>query len=344
MRFPLVAVCLFAVGCTPVSAPLVIGHVANFTGPDKDNAEQALNGIKLAVEDFAAQKPARRIAVLHADDKGSADAAEGQAVRLVAVNHAGVLLGGDDAAEASLVDRAGSLLLSPIGLRTKSMSDVAFVTGLSPTQRGKALAKSLIDLKSKAPILLVEPSDDATAAEAAFVAAWKEAKLPALPRQEFGDAASDTVKEWAQALAKDKLPIVFASPAALKTLALGPLSDRPLAYAGPEVARQPLKDRAEPIYLVTALGGDKAAEFAKRYEAKFQTPAEPHAAIAFDDARLAIELLKKGTHAPQRLRDDALALKEFPGLTGPLKIADGSVERPAFAGRLEKGSFVDAGK
>ncbi len=340
----LIGLLIFVVGCNSGSAPIVIGHVAPFSGPEKDTAEQTANGIKLAVEDYAALKPVRPVVVRHADDKGDADSTEGQAVRLVALNHALVLVGGLEAAEVIRLDRAGSLVISPIGQRVKTMSDRVIVTGLSPTQRGQALANHLhTKIKPTAAVLVVEPGDESSTQEAAFLAAWAETKRPAPLRIELGDPASDTVKKWAKELPKDTLPIVISSPTALKTLALETaLRDRPLAFAGAEVARRPLKDRAAPLYLVTALGGDKAAEFAKRYEAKFQTPAEPHAALAYDDTRLAIEVAKKGPQLPPRLRDDLNALKDFPGLTGPFKIADGVVERPAFVGHLEKGAFVEA--
>jgi branched-chain amino acid transport system substrate-binding protein len=341
------AVLCVAAGCNATPAPLVIGHVAPLTGPDKETAEQAANGIRLAVEDYtaetASQKSARPIVVRHADDKGDPDATEGQAVRLAALNRALVLLGGTEVAEVVRLDRAGALLFSPIGQRAKSMSDLVVVTGLSPAQRGKALAQYLNDtVKPKDTILLVEPGEDTSATEAAFAAAWSELKHSAPARQEIGDPASDAVKKWIEDVPNDTLPIVIASPAVLKTLALEtPLRERPLAYAGPEIARRPLKERTSPLYLVTAFAGDKAAEFAKRYEAKFQCPAEPHAALAYDDARMAIDVLKKGPQVPTKLRDDLNARKEFAGLTGTYKIADGVVERPAFAGRLDQGSFFD---
>jgi ABC-type branched-subunit amino acid transport system substrate-binding protein len=345
MRSLLLAIGTFvAAGCGPSSAPFAIGHVAPLTGRDKELAEQAANGIRLAVEDYTAQKPARPVVVRHADDKGDPDVAEGQAVRLVTINHAYALLGGWGAAEAIRLDRAGSLLLTPIGRRDKSMGEFAVITGLSPARIGKALAQSLHDaVKPANTVLVVEPSDDAAAIEAAFQSTWAEAKRPAPARQEIGDAASEAFLKWAAGLSKDVLPIVIGSPATLKTLALEtPLRDRPLGYAGPEIARRPLKDRAAPLYLVSAFGGDKAPDFAARYETKFQSPAEPHAAIAYDDARLAIEVSKKGPLSPKSLRDDLNALKEFAGLTGTFKIASGVVERPAFAGRLEKGRWIEA--
>jgi len=254
MRVTLIAIALFlAPGCNSSATPLTIGHVAPFSGPDKELADQAANGIRLAIEEYAAPKLVRPIVVRHADGKGDLDVTEGQAVRLVTLNHAFLILGGLDVPEATRLDRSGALLLSPIGKRTKSMSDLAIPTGLSPARLGKGLAQYLNDaVKPSAVVLIVEPGDEASITEAAFVSTWTEAKHPAPQRQELGDPASEGSKKWAEALAKDVVPIVIASPASLKTLALdGLLRDRPLAYAGPEVARQPLKQRAAPLYLVT---------------------------------------------------------------------------------------------
>jgi ABC-type branched-subunit amino acid transport system substrate-binding protein len=340
--------CLTAFGCNSSTAPLVIGHVAAFSGADKEAAQQASNGIQLALDDYGATPSTplhRPIVVRNADSKGDLAMVEGQAVRLGALNHALALLGGNDDADVARLDRAGVLVISPIGQRAAGMSDRVIVTGLSPAQRGKALASFLLDkIKPAEIVLLVEPGSDAAAAEAAFVAAWTDAKQPVPPRHTFGDASSDAFKKWAEALPKNAMPVVFASPSFLKTLALeAPLHERALAYAGPELMRQPLKDRAAPIYLVTAFGSQgKAAEFAKRYEAKFGAPAEPAAALAFDDTRLAIDSIGRNPLMLNRLRDDASAPKEFAVLGGTGKIASGTLERPAFAGTLTKGSFEDA--
>src|SRR5436190_2684156 len=212
MRVILIAIALFlAVGCNSSATPLTIGHVAPFSGPDKELADQAANGIRLAIEDYAAPKPVRPIVVRHVDGKGDLDVMEGQAVRLVTLNHAFVILGGLDALEATRLDRAGALLLSPIGKRAKAMSDLTIPTGLSPARLGKSLAQYLHDsVKPAAVVLIVEPGDEASLTEAAFLSTWTEAKHPGPQRHLLDDPASDGFKKWAQALAKDVLPIVIA--------------------------------------------------------------------------------------------------------------------------------------
>src|SRR5947209_3554468 len=78
MRACLLVILVALAGCNSSSSPIVIGHVAPLTGPEKDNAEQAMNGIKLAVDDYRDSKPLRPVVVRHADDKGDPDATEGQ--------------------------------------------------------------------------------------------------------------------------------------------------------------------------------------------------------------------------------------------------------------------------
>ena len=104
-------------------------------------------------------------------------------------------------------------------------------------------------------------------------------------------------------------------------------------------ARRPLTERKSPIYTATSFGGDGAAEFAKRYQAKFHAPAEPHAALAYDDARITFEMLKKLSVDPAKMRDDLGSLKEFAGVTSPLAIDDGAIHRPVFIGTLTGGVF-----
>lgn len=345
MRLPAVfALILMMAGCQSSTSPLVLGHIASFTGPEKDAADQEANGIRLALEDYGSGN-SRNVAVHHVDGKGDLTTIEGQAVRLAMLNNALALIGGSDAAEASRLDRSGVVVISPIGQKAPGMSDRVIVTGLSPVQRSKALATFLSDkIKPMDVVLWVEPGDESSAIATAFVSAWTEAKHAAPSRKDLGDAASDVVKQWANELPKNTLPIVIGSPTALQTLALNTsLRDRPIAFLGAEVLRQPLKERKAPIFLVTAFAlQGKAAEFAKRYEAKFGTPAEPQAALAYDDTKLAIDALKRNPLLLAKLKDDLAAMKEIATLGGPAKFSAGALERPAFVGKLSGGAFEAA--
>src|SRR5438045_1384489 len=94
--------CALCLGCnSPPPPPIEVGHVADlgtYTG------NQAKRGISLALEDVN-KDAKRRIVVPHADSQGKIDAFETQAVRLVAVNNARALIGGNTAEELAALDR-----------------------------------------------------------------------------------------------------------------------------------------------------------------------------------------------------------------------------------------------
>ena len=84
---------LLLAGCshsTPTE-PIVVGHLAPLSGPDKLIGEHARQGIILAVEEVngdGEKVNGRRVEVVHVDDRGAPAAAGDQAVRLIAVNRA----------------------------------------------------------------------------------------------------------------------------------------------------------------------------------------------------------------------------------------------------------------
>lgn len=308
-----------------------------------------MNAIQLALDDLkeaGKDDPASRpVAVVHADSKGDLNTLEGQAVRLASINRVATLLGGHDPAQVDRLDRAGVPVISPIGVRSKMFSERITVAGLSPAERGKTLAAYLRDeVKPASVAMLVEPGDGAGAGEAAFLEAWADSKRPAPSRRALGETPAESIQAWAESLPADALPVVIGSPDLLKQVSREkPFADRPLAYLGPELMRQSFKDRKAPIFLVTAFGGtEKAVDFAKRYRARFDAPAEPIAALAYDNVRIAVDNVKSTRVFPAQLRDNSTTAREFAGLTGTYKIVGGVVERPAFAGRLTAGEFVEA--
>ena len=67
---------LLLAGCTHGSTtdPIIVGHLAPFSGPDKMRGEHARQGIILAVEELNNDNDkinGRRVEVHHADDQGS---------------------------------------------------------------------------------------------------------------------------------------------------------------------------------------------------------------------------------------------------------------------------------
>src|SRR5262249_32298518 len=102
---------LLLAGCTHAAPtdPVVIGHFAPLSGPDKVIGEHALRGIALAVEEANADGEkvnGRRVEVVHVDDRGAPSASGDAAVRLITVNRAVALLGGTTSERAEQIARA----------------------------------------------------------------------------------------------------------------------------------------------------------------------------------------------------------------------------------------------
>src|SRR5262249_30687318 len=128
---------IFNAGCSGDSAPppVYLGHVATLSGPDKYPGEQAMRGIRLAVQEQNARaqpQNQRPLIVRHTDTQGKLEAFEGEAVRLATINKVVALFGGTTPDEVTRMDRARVPILTPLGQRTPGMSDLVFCMGLSP--------------------------------------------------------------------------------------------------------------------------------------------------------------------------------------------------------------------
>lgn len=348
MRFRRAALVLLALGgisCTPIPAPLTLGHVTDLAPGARETADQEINGIRLALEDYAKGPNARPFVVRHANDRGELENCEGQAVRLVTVNRAVLLLGGQDPACVERIAETGAPVIASIAGDSPRTRDRVVMTGLGPEIRGKALAHFFRDkIKTTAVVLFTDAEDDdARQAEEAFAAAWKEANGMITGRMKLAgktDAWAATVTEMSP---KD-LAVVATSPYRFRELASA-VKERPLGYLGRELPRAKLSARPGAIYLVTAFAPgkqeDKAEAFARRYEEKFKSPAEASAAFAYENARLAMELLGSGPIQTTKVREELQKLTDFEGLFGKYKFSGLTMQRPAFTGRWEDGALHD---
>lgn len=361
--------CLFATvmaaglaGCGGESGPppIYVGQVATLSGPDRFAGEQAMRGIRLAVQEQvkeAEKDKLRPIHVRHTDTRGKLEAFEGEAVRLVAVNRVVALLGGATPAEVIRLDKAQAPLLAPIGLRTRDMSEMVFLTGLSPAFQGNVLARfASKELKITAAISLVadERSDAALAVAEAFANAWatpiagKDSKGSENRPKIWRFGKDRAVVDLAKALAETKPgALLFAgTPQDLSAFvkAMRPLPAI-ILFGGEDGASRGLLETpgANGTYLSTAYVRDldppRAKEFAAEFSKSFSEEPDVHAALAHDSARLLFEAIRacKSDLTTERLRKELGQLKDFPGITGPLAFRDRELRRPAFIVRLDKG-------
>ncbi len=355
------ALCLPACSGSGTPPPVLLGHVAALSGPEREAGQSAARGIRLAVME-ANKDPekgaGRTVKVIHTDTLGTLDAFEAEAVRLVAVNRVAALLGGTTPQEVERLERARApALVSPCATRPGSRSEGVFTAGLPAAVQGKLLGRFAADrLKASRPLALADQTrdDSVTLAEAfarEFQAARakkdaKEARTPpAVLRYGKEVKLADLVKR----IAPDKADAILlaGSLADLRQLRLDLGEKAPaLLFGGEDGAAKALQEAGGKgaVYLVTAWAAEadapRAQEFVKKYREAFSEPPDVHAAVAYDNARLLFEALRrmKDEFTGTRLREELAGLKDFPGLTGPLSFgADRQLRRPAFVIRVQEG-------
>jgi len=148
-------------GCGPKAEeePAWIGLVAAFDGAPGAHLRQ---GVDLAVADAAdVRVEGRRLAVVTADDRGSDEAAEAEAVRLLSVNRVAALIGGPDAAPSLRLARAaqpyGAPVVLPCEIAGPLPGDAVFTLGVRPGWRGQVLARHAAgQLKAKRAVIITD--------------------------------------------------------------------------------------------------------------------------------------------------------------------------------------------
>jgi branched-chain amino acid transport system substrate-binding protein len=360
----LVILCCASAGCTNrgATAPVWLAHIADLSGPEKDAGQSAARGIRLAVEEInkdSGQWLGHPLKVIHSDTRGKLEALEAEAVRVVAVNRVALLLGGTTPDEVERLDRAHATVVTPCGARPRGASEAVWFTGISPTQRGKALARfAFHELKADRVLLVQDERREGTleiaealARELPLAPAKTDARKPGLRRLRLGETTKagdlakmvqDQLKEYpAQAI------VFVGQPDELRELGQLPRL-LPVLLAGTEVAAKALMDHGsalKDLHWVTAFVSDgdvpRAKDFAARYKTAFGEDADVHAALAYENLKLLYEAMcrTKSTLTDKLIREELDKAKDFNGLTGALSFTkDRQLLRPAFVVRLEGGS------
>jgi branched-chain amino acid transport system substrate-binding protein len=349
-------------GCSGKAPPetVYIGHLAPRSGPDREVGEQAEHGIALAVEEANEAEglvAGRKVVVLHPDSRGDPEVLQSEAVRLVTVSKAVALLGGTDADSGERLARIAQQysvpLVTPAGLPPRAISAFAFPTGLAPADHGRALGRFVAD-ELKAPRVAVVAAGRRLADVAVAAAFAEELRKGGQVRvAESAYQKAEELKDLARQVVSGKPAAVFvagtgADFAKLRTelRAAGLPADVPLVFGGEEVAARALRADAEAangVSLATAFVADeslpRAQEFSRRYVERFGRPPEVFAALAYDDARLLFDAMRRPKSVQgSKVRDELAKVKDFESLTGPLTLdKDRGGRRTAFVVRLEDG-------
>lgn len=336
--------------------PIIIGHVSTLSGPGSAPGEHAVRGIRLALEELQrdpAKGVGRPVIVRHTDAHGELDAFASEAVRLVAINRVVALLGGRSAAEVERLEKGEVPVLCPASLHTRARGSLVFLSGLSAVFQGQVLARfAAQDLNAAtAGVIADERRDDALAVAHAFIQAFpsagpKESSRPAAPRPALWRLGKSSRLDDLAARVRESKPAVllFAGEASdlRDFLAKLNLPALPVLWAGDEVAAAGAA-ASQPLYQVTPFASEadtpQARAFVEQYRKMFHEEPDANAALAYEDVLLLVEALRQADNqfSPDHLRDKLAALKDIPGLAGPLSMEpDHQVRRVALVVRLEK--------
>jgi branched-chain amino acid transport system substrate-binding protein len=343
-RVGLVGAALLLAGCssTPAALTLYLGYVANYTGADRAAAVNARRGIELALRQFNKNPDkAMTVKVREVEVADEPEAFEAAATRLVSVNRVAALLGGKTVAEAERLDRGGAPLLTPVGRRSRAMTEYAFCTGLAPAFRGRVLARfAAEELKAqRVAVLADDRSEEASELADAFAREWQavsgDKKRPRPRVEPFGEKVKLT--DLLACLEKENVEAVLIAG---KGDGDWPAVKVSVLYGGDEgdLPRAP-----GVVYATTAFvrdDGDAAKEFVKEYRGLHEEDPDVSAAVAYDDTRMLLEALKKSepNFTAVVLRKALMDLDKFAGLSGPMSFdKEQRLRRPAFVVRWESG-------
>jgi branched-chain amino acid transport system substrate-binding protein len=346
LRLGLAGLVLSVAGCSSQQAAptYYLGYVANFTGADRTAAENARRGIELALRQFN-RNPDRpmTVKVREVEVADKLEAFESAAARLVSINRVVALQGGRTVAEAERLDRGGVPVLSPVGSRSRAMTEYAFCTGLTPAFRGKVLARfAAEELKAKKVAILADDrSEEAGALAVAFAREWPavagEPKQPR-PRPEFfGKQAK--LADLLSNLPKEKVEAILIAG---KVDGDWPAVVVPILYGGEE--RDWPRKPVDVVYATTAFVRDQVSkeikEFVKEYRGIHEEDPDVSAAVAYDDTRILLDALIKTepNSGVATLRKLLAETQEFAGLSGPMGFdKEQCLRRPAFIVRWKNG-------
>jgi branched-chain amino acid transport system substrate-binding protein len=345
--------------------PILIGHVAPLSGPEKRSGEHARQAILLAVEEVNKEDNragGRRVAVLHIDSHGDLDALQPEVVRLITVNRVVALFGGVNTVEVERLGRAAqpyeAALLTPATVPKELMTDNVFSICASPATQGRALADvAANELKANRVAVLADGRRPASAALAeAFIRRFSEVGGQA-PRQWVYTTEADLAKTAVE-LKEAKAEAILCAGAATDLAKVRALL-KTTGFATPlllaDDGEQPSLLEAgskgdNAIYLATPYVLDRATpelqEFLKEYKKRFHEEPGSDALLAYDGVRVLCQAIRRAKiTSPATAAANVRAVVgsgEFESLTGRLVFnKDHCARRPLFVVHFENGKVSE---
>lgn len=341
MRLLLFLLALLLAGCSRSDAnkPIELGHL---DPGSHDDAE--FRALDLAVEELNKDPNrlpmGRRIHVLHAPAGTKPEEAGAQAARLIALNKVKGLIGGDrpDQAERIGAELQGEavIALSPADWGGPPSPNL-FTVGIAPTERGRVLAKAVLERKPHSVAIVRDPAArSANLAADQFVTECKAAGVRVID--------PDTAKGVAD--------VVFFAGPVRQALDTRPPTDKLCVFGGGDSDLPALLGGGPPgdgFLVATAfhpdIKSDRLTAFTGRFRERFGQPPSTAAVLAHDALTVWIEAARRAnTLDVDPLREQLLKHDQpFDSLTGPLIFADDhTARRPIFVGRVADGALKDA--
>lgn len=358
---PLV-VMMFGCGGRGMPEPIIVGHLASFSGPDKMIGQSAQQGILLAVEEAKDNLVHNhRVAVLHADTRSRTENFEAEAIRLIRANRVFALLGGSSQSEVESLTRT----VQGYGVPTVALGELSGSAELSPSARqpvfsiqmsldyrGRKLARFAARFADKqsggGPILLLR-DDRSEAGRILGRAVVRELEARSVTVEVKTYSNRSEFVELASRVRDIKPPVILVAGhavdlAKLRTELVAVGVDAPLVFGADEYETAKLlagRDTRSEVYVATVFHVDadtrRARDFVKVYKEKYQQEPDVHAALAFDGACLLFEAMRQApTLSMSDVRDRLANTTDFESLTGPLSMGeDYSARRKLFVAQTK---------
>jgi ABC-type branched-subunit amino acid transport system substrate-binding protein len=282
------------------------------------------------------------VRVIHAPGGTKPEEWGAQATRFVALNKVRGLVGGERSDQAERIGAAvqgeGVVAVSPAGWSGSPPANL-FTVGIAPVERGRVLAKVVLERKPQSVAIVRDPAAKAANLAAdQFVADCQAAGVRVI------DPEGTAAKPMADVtfFAGPVRQALEAQPAAGKLAVFGgDDADLPALLAGGGPAEEFLVATAWHPDLTT----DRLTAFVTRYREKYGQPPPAAAVLAHDAFAVWVETVRRANSLDAGpMRDQLLKRdKPFDSLTGPLVFADDhTARRPVFVGTVASGTLKNA--
>ncbi|HEX3147832.1 MAG TPA: ABC transporter substrate-binding protein [Gemmataceae bacterium] len=337
MRLSILFTAIALSGCNRSDAdkPIEIGQI--FAERDEDS----IRALDLAVEEVNAD-PAklplgRRLVVRHAPAGNKPQEAGAQATRLIALNKVRFLVGGDNADQASRIGEAltgdSALCISTSDWPGISPAPNLFTVGIAPSERGRALAKIVLE-KKPATVVIVRDraAQSANLAADQFGAECKSAGVRVI------DAEISPTRPTAE--------VVFFACSARQALATRHVEEKVCVFGGNDIDALLNAGASGDGFLIASVIHPVGDDFELRFLEKYGKSPTISAALTHDAVVVWHTAIQRANSLePGPLREHLLSNNPFELGAGTLVFAaDHTARRNVSVGRVADGKLKDIKK